>query len=600
MIRYSLDKLNDVITLKTDTIATLRNLSGIPNTVYVTGYYTANDNAFGSNFFKWNPVSTASDNGGTIIKLNNIDTGRYELQYSGPVNVLWFGADPTGATDSTQAIQAAINSIPAIGGTVYIPSGKFSISNTINIGDGTNSAGSTKNAIKLVGQGITPYMGDGIGTELMWTGASGGIMMSFNGTGDGYGLDNIRLNANSSAANCINIYSVRLSSFTNFSLQNFTSVGLGLYTRTGSGVKYSSGNIFNNFIITSSVSASNNVIGIDIAGDYSNNNDWHRNTFIDGIVQIQKQSSNTAYAGYFKFADHNVFMNVDFNVSGSSGNGFGIMLDGSNNNSYPQNFFFYGGSISSVTTNEGSSSYIGNNSFFGFTTADSETIPTHPKLGGVTDTGILFGTFYKHLGINSRGYKGYSSSATLTSDDLGRAIYYQGNDGTLTLPPAAGNEGGVISVFNIAGGGVCSLARSGSDTIYALKATGGSSVNLYGGDSISLVSQGSIWYQLGANLSTDNMITVTTSSYTVVAEDSNLNVYYSGTVTITMPDASKYKNRKITIKTVTANSVVSSSSNIVGMTGGNPTTSILPATAGKWITLISNGTNWEGIMSNLS
>jgi hypothetical protein len=26
----------------------------------------------------------------------------------------------------------------------------------------------------------------------------------------------------------------------------------------------------------------------------------------------------------------------------------------------------------------------------------------------------------------------------------------------------------------------------------------------------------------------------------------------------------------------------------------------LPATAGKWITLISNGTNWEGIMSNLS
>jgi hypothetical protein len=89
------------------TIDTLRAMTSTPITVYVTGYATANDNAFGSHFFKWNPTSIASDNGGTIIKLTGITTGRYELQYNGAVNVKWFG-------NSTAQYQYVLNSFDDI------------------------------------------------------------------------------------------------------------------------------------------------------------------------------------------------------------------------------------------------------------------------------------------------------------------------------------------------------------------------------------------------------------------------------------------------------------------------------------------------------
>ena len=52
----------------------------------------------------------------------------------GPVaNVLNFGADPTGATDSTAAIQSAINSLSSTGGTVYIPRGNYKNSGLIAV-----------------------------------------------------------------------------------------------------------------------------------------------------------------------------------------------------------------------------------------------------------------------------------------------------------------------------------------------------------------------------------------------------------------------------------------------------------------------------------
>ena len=57
------------------------------------------------------------------------------------VNVLDFGADPTGVTDSTAAIQAAIN----VGGAVYIPAGTYSVTgltlddNLVMYGDGPDT-----------------------------------------------------------------------------------------------------------------------------------------------------------------------------------------------------------------------------------------------------------------------------------------------------------------------------------------------------------------------------------------------------------------------------------------------------------------------------
>ena len=46
------------------------------------------------------------------------------------VNVIDYGADPTGATDSRAAIQAAIDATQATGGTVFFPEGSFLINST--------------------------------------------------------------------------------------------------------------------------------------------------------------------------------------------------------------------------------------------------------------------------------------------------------------------------------------------------------------------------------------------------------------------------------------------------------------------------------------
>jgi hypothetical protein len=66
------------ITHTVDTIEVLQAMSEKHNIVYVTGYHTKDDGAFGSNFFKRVEDTGQVDNGGTIIRTVN---GVYELQY---------------------------------------------------------------------------------------------------------------------------------------------------------------------------------------------------------------------------------------------------------------------------------------------------------------------------------------------------------------------------------------------------------------------------------------------------------------------------------------------------------------------------------------
>lgn len=306
------------------------------------------------------------------------------------VSVKDFGAVGDGVTDDTAAIQAAIDSLPNDGGEVYIPAGRYKITGTINVGNGSNTSTSTKNCIKLRGDGMAPYFGDSYGTELFWAGAAGGTVLSFNGSGDGFGLDGIEINCAGVAANGLVIYSTRLSSFTNFAVREFRNAGISLQIRTGpvGSVLFASGNVFQNWIATSSYE---NTIGIAIQGDYSKNNDWHRNTFICGQTQVKRSAVGESYGAYLEFTDSNTWIECDLNVYGT-GNGFGLYLNGASNTAYPENNFFYGCSIISFGVNEGPG-LIGDNFFYGHTTKDMESIPSHPKLRGITDTGKLFGAF---------------------------------------------------------------------------------------------------------------------------------------------------------------------------------------------------------------
>lgn len=83
----------------------LRELSLVVTEINVLGYYTVNDGGGGR--FYWDANSTETDNGGTIIKLDNINVGRYKRVIDkNYVKVAWFGAIPDGVTDNTTALKA--------------------------------------------------------------------------------------------------------------------------------------------------------------------------------------------------------------------------------------------------------------------------------------------------------------------------------------------------------------------------------------------------------------------------------------------------------------------------------------------------------------
>jgi hypothetical protein len=308
-----------------------------------------------------------------------------------------FGAkgDGLSTTDDGPAINACIAAAGALGATVVFKANVYSIQTPLVIGNGSNGVQSTVNGVKLVGQGsgTNDLSTAHAGTLIRWWGAAGATMLTISGPGGGFGIDGITFDCNGLAAEGWALYSTRNSSFRRFGVLNFTATGIAMLCRTGGGVQYGENNVFENFIVASYGTTVQ--YGWFVDGDYANNVDWYRNTWINGITQV---SAPTAYAASFKFCDHNTFINTDFqNTSVPAGTvttGGGVMLNGYNNNYYPQNLFFYGCSISNVVTYEQANGGIGNNTFYNFTTADQEKIPNHPKLRGITDMQVMFGPGY--------------------------------------------------------------------------------------------------------------------------------------------------------------------------------------------------------------
>jgi hypothetical protein len=89
-----------------------------------------------------------------------------------------------------------------------------------------------------------------------------------------------------------------------------------------------------------------------------------------------------------------------------------------------------------------------------------------------------------------------------------------------------------------------------------------------------------------------------TTNYTVVDGDQWLIFNGSGSITVTLPTASNYTGRELTLKTIAAFTVVSASSNVVPISSATAGTAILAATAGAAATLVSDGTNWITMMAH--
>jgi hypothetical protein len=101
-------------------------------------------------------------------------------RFADAVNVLDFGADPTGGVDSTNNIQNAINSA-SLFGSVFFPKGTYKISASLNI----NAVSGTVSGIKLIGNGAAII-------------ASSSLSSFFNITGDQVTISDFNFDSGSS------------------------------------------------------------------------------------------------------------------------------------------------------------------------------------------------------------------------------------------------------------------------------------------------------------------------------------------------------------------------------------------------------------------
>jgi hypothetical protein len=118
----TLNTISDIVMV--DTIADLRLVEGTVDgqAVQVRGYYAVGDGGGGPIRY-WDSASTATDNKGSIIKPTSISgAGRWLISDSASLNVVWFGADPLGVVESTDAITDAISAATS---SVYVPDGTY-------------------------------------------------------------------------------------------------------------------------------------------------------------------------------------------------------------------------------------------------------------------------------------------------------------------------------------------------------------------------------------------------------------------------------------------------------------------------------------------
>ena len=165
----SLTKVRNVLDVTADTMADLLSMKHKKGSVQLLGFHEKGDE--GGGVFYWDAdESTETHNGGTIIAGNKdvgeatwgaggattwfdtpaVATGCWKREFSGAVNVKWFGAKGDGVADDTDAIQAAIDLLLVqSGGVVALHNGTYRTSAPLELS--SNSIEARRKSVALHG-----------------------------------------------------------------------------------------------------------------------------------------------------------------------------------------------------------------------------------------------------------------------------------------------------------------------------------------------------------------------------------------------------------------------------------------------------------------
>lgn len=315
-----------------------------------------------------------------------------QLKLSERLDAADFGVKADGTTNDTVAMSAALRAAELYGRPLFLPSGTILVdADALFIGNGAEGTNSSYNNQTIIGIGSSPAFASG---TIIKSRTNGTCLFDIRGLVSGVSISGVTFDCDSKVQIGIRIRSMSESNIEQFAVRNFTSIGIDWNCRANpsGSPTWSSGNVIKQFYITSSSVVAFGV-GLLLDGQISTNKDPHRNTFHTGIIQINKAASNPTFAMLLAMTDSNTFIEVDADTIGT-GLGFGVRFSAltSNGFPFPQNNFFYGCSIKGIDVAEdaGTGKLIGQNVLVNMTTMDGETLPTHPKILGFTDTGKFF------------------------------------------------------------------------------------------------------------------------------------------------------------------------------------------------------------------
>lgn len=182
--------------------------------VYIRGHTTDDDG--GQGIFRWDAASTATANNGTIIA-GVSGTGRWLRQYSGAINVRWFGATGDGTTDDVTAINNAKTAL-GTGGALYFPIGNYKISSELDF--------TSFDTIQIYGDahGINSQ-----GSKIFGTVAGASLLKMGGGTGHTFKITNMAIDQDSGTG----VAAVEATSFSNGLIEHCLLQSGGTYAVFG-------------------------------------------------------------------------------------------------------------------------------------------------------------------------------------------------------------------------------------------------------------------------------------------------------------------------------------------------------------------------------